>query len=148
MSDDSAPATGTDSNEEQRISLWEAVGGTDYFVAMVDDFYDRVAEEPVLRPMYPEDLTAPRRHTALFLSQYWGGPTTYNEERGHPRLRMRHLPFAIGQVERDAWLEHMLAALRAAPIPEAIGSDAAEMVIAMQTNYFEQASTAMINQSI
>ncbi len=65
----------------------------------------------LLRPMYPEDLTDSRRHLAGFLTQYWGGPSTYSDERGHPRLRMRHVPFAIGEAERDAWLRHMLGSL-------------------------------------
>jgi hemoglobin len=63
--------------------------------------------------MYPEDLAEPRRHLAGFLTQYWGGPSTYSDERGHPRLRMRHAPFVIGEAERDAWLRHMLASLDA-----------------------------------
>lgn len=100
-------------------TVFERLGGEPFFVALVDRFYEGVDGDPVLRPLYPGDLTASRRHLALFLSQYWGGPTTYGEERGHPRLRMRHFPFSIGPAERDAWLRHMTAAVRdAALAPE------------------------------
>jgi len=92
-------------------SLFDRVGGLRFFVTLVDRFYDAVAEDPRLRPIYPDDLSGPRRHLALFLAQYWGGPTTYNQERGHPRLRMRHARFSIGEAERDAWLRHMRTAL-------------------------------------
>ena len=92
-------------------SVYEAVGGRVFFVDLVDGFYAGVSADPLLRPLYPEDLTEPRRHLAGFFTQYWGGPSTYSEERGHPRLRMRHAPFAIGEAERDAWLRHMLASL-------------------------------------
>ena len=101
------------SDEGLDISVYDAVGGLPFFVDLVDGFYAGVSSDPLLRPMYPEDLTDPRRHLAGFLAQYWGGPTTYSNERGHPRLRMRHVPFAIGEAERDAWLRHMLGALDA-----------------------------------
>ena len=97
----------------RQVNVHDAVGGEAFFTELVDRFYDGVARDPVLRPLYPEDLADSRRHLALFLRQYWGGPGTYSEERGHPRLRMRHAPFAIGEPERDAWLRHMLAALDA-----------------------------------
>lgn len=93
------------------ISVYEAVGGMPFFVALVDRFYARVAKDIMLRPLYPDDLRPPAEHLALFLAQYWGGPTTYSEGRGHPRLRMRHAPFAIGQRERDRWMAAMVAAL-------------------------------------
>jgi hemoglobin len=93
-------------------SLYDAVGGEPVFRAIVDGFYDRVALDPLLRPLYPdEDLTAARTRLRMFLEQYWGGPTTYSEERGHPRLRMRHATWVIGERERDAWLTHMRAAV-------------------------------------
>lgn len=92
-------------------SVYDAVGGRTFFVDLVDGFYAGVSADPLLRPMYPEDLTESRRHLAGFLSQYWGGPSAYSDERGHPRLRLRHAPFAIGEAERDAWLRHMLASL-------------------------------------
>jgi hemoglobin len=91
--------------------VFDAVGGQPFFVDLVEGFYAGVSTDSLLRPMYPEDLTDSRRHLAAFLVQYWGGPPTYSQERGHPRLRMRHAPFAIGEAQRDAWLRHMLAAL-------------------------------------
>ena len=99
-------------------TVFDLVGGQAWFDALVDRFYDGVAGDPLLRPLYPDDLTEPRRHLALFLAQYWGGPSTYSLQRGHPRLRMRHAPFRIGLAERDAWLRHMEAAIaRADPLP-------------------------------
>jgi hemoglobin len=94
-------------------SIYDAVGGLPFFVDLVDGFYAGVSTDPLLRPLYPADLTDSRRHLAGFLAQYWGGPATYSEERGHPRLRMRHAPFVIGDAERDAWLRHMLGSLDA-----------------------------------
>ena len=94
-------------------NVYDAVGGSPFFVDLVDGFYSGVSADPLLRPLYPEDLTEPRRHLAGFLMQYWGGPSTYSDERGHPRLRMRHAPFSIGEAERDAWLRHMLGSLEA-----------------------------------
>ncbi len=120
------------------VTVYEAVGGEDYFFALVDTFYEGVAADPVLRPSYPDDLTDSKRWLALFLIQYWGGPTTYDQHRGHPRLRMRHAPFEIGIVERDAWLEHMLGAVER--------SDAPDEAKRLFGQYFEQASTAMINR--
>jgi len=101
------------SNQGFDGSVYEAVGGRSFFVELVDGFYAGVSADLLLRPMYPDDLTDSRRHLAGFLTQYWGGPSTYSDERGHPRLRMRHAPFAIGIAERDAWLRHMLGALDA-----------------------------------
>jgi hemoglobin len=95
-------------------TLYDQVGGMPFFEALVDRFYRGVASDDVLRPLYPEaDLAGARRRLTLFLVQYWGGPTTYLEERGHPRLRARHSPFAIGGLERDRWLLHMQAAIDA-----------------------------------
>ena len=94
-------------------SLYERVGGSPFFLRLIDAFYDRVAEDPLLVRLYPEapDLRSARHRLTLFLIQYWGGPPTYSEERGHPRLRLRHLPFRIGREERDAWLAHMSDAI-------------------------------------
>lgn len=93
-------------------SLYDAVDGMPFFERLVDAFYDGVMTDAVLRPLYPDDdLADSRRHLTLFLAQYWGGPQTYNEERGHPRLRLRHMPFYVGTVERDRWLLHMGAAV-------------------------------------
>jgi hemoglobin len=91
--------------------LYDAVGGDEPFNRLVDAFYKRVETDPVLRPLYPEDLNEPKRKLALFLIQRTGGPTTYSNERGHPRMRQRHMPFKIGLKERDAWLHNMFAAI-------------------------------------
>ena len=100
-------------------SLYDQVGGEPVFRQLVDAFYDGVEQDPVLRPLYPEgDLTAARDRLRLFLEQYWGGPTTYSDTRGHPRLRMRHVTWQIGERERDAWLQHMLAAVTRLDVPD------------------------------
>jgi hemoglobin len=98
-----------------RATVYEEVGGLPFFEALVDRFYDGVAGDPELLALYPtpQDLAPARRHLALFLAQYWGGPDDYSTERGHPALRMRHAPFAIDAAARDRWLVHMRAALRA-----------------------------------
>ena len=119
-------------------TIYEAAGGAETFERIVDRFYAGVAGDPLLRPLYPADLSASRRHLALFLMQYFGGPSTYSEQRGHPRLRMRHLPFPIGQAERDAWMRHMRAAVEA----EALAGE----VRAALLDYFELAATFMINR--
>ena len=93
-------------------TLYDAVGGERVFRELVGGFYRRVAQDAVLRPLYPDDeLPEAEERLFLFLVQYWGGPATYSEQRGHPRLRMRHAPFAIATAERDAWLRNMRAAL-------------------------------------
>ncbi|HET6965045.1 MAG TPA: globin [Acidimicrobiales bacterium] len=97
-------------------TLYDRVGGQPFFETLTTRFYEGVAGDPVLRPLYPEDaegLEAARLHLELFLIQYWGGPAAYNETRGHPRLRMRHTPFDIGPAERDAWVHHMTEAVKA-----------------------------------
>jgi hemoglobin len=112
-------------SDDQQQTLYDRVGGDEFFVRLVDAFYDGVAVDDVLLPLYPEpdDLGPARRRLALFLVQYWGGPTTYNDERGHPRLRMRHFPFHIGPLERDRWLHHMIAAVeQVAPDDEVRGA--------------------------
>ncbi|HZG03609.1 MAG TPA: globin [Streptomyces sp.] len=92
----------------QTQSFFEQVGGEETFRRLVRRFYEGVAEDPLLRPMYPEeDLGPAEERLALFLMQYWGGPKTYSERRGHPRLRMRHMPFTIDRAAHDAWLRHM-----------------------------------------
>lgn len=93
------------------VRVFDAVGGQPFFDELVERFYKRVATDILLRPLYPDDLTDSKRHLALFLGQYWGGPTTYSEQRGHPRLRMRHAPFAVTFEARDRWLHHFRAAL-------------------------------------
>ena len=89
------------------------------FRQLVDDFYAGVATDPVLRPLYEDDLEHAKERLRLFLVQYWGGPTTYSETRGHPRLRMRHNAWRISERERDAWLSHMLAAVTRLDVPDA-----------------------------
>lgn len=120
-----------------RQSLYDLVGGDQWFIDLVDRFYDEVAQDPVLLPMYPEDLTDSRAHFAGFLIQYWGGPGTYSEQRGHPRLRMRHVPFRIGQAERDAWYRHIEAAVRSGGLSPAVEGE----VLA----YFSMAANSLIN---
>jgi hemoglobin len=118
-------------------TLFERVGGEPFFVALIDRFYAGVETDPRLRRLYPADLGPSKRHLALFLAQYFGGPATYSRQRGHPRLRMRHVRFAIGRPERDAWLDHMRAAVAA--------SGAAPEEAAALMSYFEMAATSLIN---
>ena len=102
----------------EELTLYEAAGGMPFFEALVGRFYDGVAADPLLSAVYPpDDLAGARHRLTLFLAQYWGGPRTYDAERGHPRLRMRHMPFAIGPAERDAWLRLMHASIDAADAP-------------------------------
>jgi hemoglobin len=119
-------------------NVYQAAGGEDTFRLLVQRFYARIADDALLRPLYPEeDLSNATERLTLFLIQYWGGPSTYNEQRGHPRLRIRHQPFAIGQEERDAWLGHMTAAVDSLNLAPALRR--------ALVDYFETASTAMIN---
>jgi hemoglobin len=107
-------------NESAEPSLYDAVGGEETFRRLVGKFYQEVASDPELRPVYPSrDLGPAEEHLRLFLIQYWGGPGTYSEQRGHPRLRMRHVHFAIGEAERDAWLRHMRTAMDELALDEA-----------------------------
>jgi hemoglobin len=120
-------------------TLYHGAGGTPFFEALVGSFYAGVATDPVLRAIYPEpDLADAERRLRLFLIQYWGGPRTYDDERGHPRLRMRHFPFAIGPAERDRWLTHMRLAIAASAPPDDV---AAEL-----ERYFTMAAEAMRNR--
>jgi hemoglobin len=119
-------------------SLYAAIGGHDTFVTLVDRFYDGVSGDPALRPMYPEDDLGPAKlRLTMFLEQYWGGPTAYSAQRGHPRLRLRHAPFKVTAQARDRWLVHMRAAvdsLHLAPLPQA-----------QLWDYLERAAQSMIN---
>jgi hemoglobin len=124
--------------ETQSNSLYERVGGDPFFFALVEHFYTGVETDRLLRPLYPRDLGPPKRRLALFLIQYWGGPHTYDEERGHPRLRMRHFRFPIGTAQRDAWLRHMLAAVDA--------SGAAPADALALRDYFVNAATSLMNR--
>jgi hemoglobin len=118
-------------------TLYERVGGDPFFVALVDRFYAGVAADPLLRPMYPEDLTDAREHLAMFLAQYWGGPRTYSDTRGHPRLRMRHARFVVDDAARDAWLGHMAVALDAAGLDQDVRDEL--------DGYFEMAASQLRN---
>lgn len=120
------------------ISPYERFGGHAFFEALVRDFYVGVAADPVLRPMYPEtDLGPAEDRLRMFLEQYWGGPTTYSDERGHPRLRMRHAPYVIDLDARDRWLAHMRSAVEA----RSMSPDDEEEL----WGYLSQAAHAMVN---
>ena len=124
----------------QPVSFYEAVGGEETFRRLVHRFYQGVADDPVLRPVYPaKDLGPAEEHLRLFLIQYWGGPRTYDELRGHPRLRMRHARFAIGEAERDAWLRNMRVAL------DELGLDDASA--AQLWDYLVMAAHSLVNQA-
>ena len=102
----------------QTQTFYEQVGGEETFRRLVHRFYQGVAEDPLLRPMYPEeDLGPAEERFTLFLMQYWGGPRTYSEQRGHPRLRMRHAPFKVNEAAHDAWLGHMRVAVDSLELP-------------------------------
>jgi hemoglobin len=118
-------------------TLYAQIGGMATFRRLVDAFYQGVEIDPILRPMYPADLTESREHLALFLAQYFGGPGTYSQQRGHPRLRMRHLPFRIDAAARDAWLSHMRAAVEAVAPPEPARS--------VMLGYFQQVADFLVN---
>ena len=119
-------------------TLYERVGGSSFFVALVERFYQEVERGPILRPLYPADLRPGMANLAAFLVQYWGGPADYTFPRGHPRLRMRHHAFAIGPRERNAWVEHMAAAVKSSG---AAPADADELI-----TYFQDASAMLINR--
>lgn len=121
--------------------MFEAVGGEGFFTVLVERFYARVAADPLLRPLYPDDLTESIEHMSLFLQQYWGGPGTYSEQRGHPRLRQRHLPFVITEAERDAWFAHMAAALDSVVTEEGIDPK----LEAQMLDHFAQTADFLVN---
>jgi hemoglobin len=120
--------------------IYAKIGSEQPFFQLVDAFYSRVDKDLILRPMYPADLSKPKQHLALFLIQRFGGRETYSHERGHPRMRGRHMPFKIGQSERDAWMRNMTAALDTVPEfapyrPEIVA-------------FFNHFATFMINQPV
>lgn len=122
--------------------MFDRVGGVAFFDQLTRRFYTAVAEDPVLRPLYPEDdegFEAARVHLMWFLVQFWGGPDTYRSERGDPRLRARHARFAIGQAERDAWVSHMTDAVRAAGLKPL---DESQML-----TYLAGAATQLVNRA-
>ena len=135
MDDVSIPAGGDDAT-----TFYDAVGGEETFRTLVHRFYTGVRQDPVLLPLYPpEDLVAAEDRLRMFLVQYWGGPRTYSLERGHPRLRMRHAPFPIGPLERDAWLRCMRVAVDEAGLPPERERQIWE--------YMEMAAMSMMNKS-
>ena len=119
-------------------SVYELVGGDEIFQRLVDNFYKKVETDPVLRPVFPHDLEPGKRWQFLFLTQFFGGPARYEQERGHPRLKMRHFPFPINQQARDHWLSHMLAAI------DEVGIN--EPARGIMREYFERGSAFLINQ--
>lgn len=121
-------------------SLYERVGGDPVFEQLVEVFYRLVEADPDLRPMFPEELESGKRWQFLFLTQFFGGPARYAEERGHPRLRMRHMPFRIDKKAREHWLHHMLTAIDTVEIGEPERSQ--------MRDYFERASAQMVNAEI
>jgi hemoglobin len=130
-------------------TLYDRVGGTPFFERLVDEFYSGVASDDVLAPLYPEfpDLSGARRRLTLFLVQYWGGPTTYSDERGHPRLRLRHLPFVIGERERDRWLLHMSRAVGLAVSALAVDPPDRDAIASELLGYFGPAAEQMRNNT-
>ena len=119
-------------------TFYDAVGGHDTFVRLVDRFYDGVAQDEVLRPLYPEeDLGPAKDRLRLFFEQYWGGPTTYSDTRGHPRLRMRHAAFPVGPVARDRWLLHMREAVDSLDLPPLLHGEL--------WDYLERAAHSLLN---
>ncbi len=119
-------------------AFFEQVGGSETFRRLVAKFYEGIAADEVLRPMYPEeDLGPAEDRLRMFLEQYWGGPSTYQEQRGHPRLRMRHFAFKINPDARERWLLHMRAALDSLELPPLYGNEL--------WDYLERAATAMLN---
>ena len=119
-------------------SFYEQVGGHETFRRLVHEFYRGVAEDPALRALYPEqDLGPAEERLRLFLEQYWGGPTTYSEQRGHPRLRMRHHPFKVTPAQRDRWLRHMMAAV------DTLGLAPADDLLLR--DYLERAAHSLVN---
>ena len=123
----------------QEQTFYEQVGGEETFRRLVHRFYEGVAQDPVLRPMYPEeDLGPAEERLTLFLIQYWGGPTTYSDNRGHPRLRMRHVPFTVNREAHDAWLRHMRDAVDSLDLPQPL-----EVQL---WSYLYQSAFAMINR--
>lgn len=130
-------------DESTEPTLYEAVGGEETFRRLVHSFYQQVAADPQLRAVYPsKDLGPAEEHLRLFLMQYWGGPATYNERRGHPRLRMRHAHFVIGEAERDAWLRHMRTALDELALGEAADTQLWDYLVMAAHSLVNQPSAA------
>ena len=137
-------------------SLYDRVGGSAFFERLVDAFYEGVATDAVLAPLYPEyeqsptrrpDFAGARHRLTLFLVQYWGGPTTYSDERGHPRLRMRHMPFTIGEAQRDRWLVQLLHAVDVATAALELGDADRDDIAGQLRGYFVPGAEHMRNHT-
>ncbi|WP_373424932.1 globin [Mycobacterium simiae] len=129
--------------EQQPQSFYAAVGGAQTFHAIVSRFYEQVADDEILRPLYPEpDLSGAEERLRMFLEQYWGGPRTYSDRRGHPRLRMRHAPFRITPLERDAWLRCMHTAV-ASIDSETLDDEHRRQLL----DYLEMAAHSLVNSA-
>ena len=137
MSDSPAFSTEPESVGTRQVTVHEYVGGDVFFEELIERFYAGVVTDPLLRPMYPEDLTDAKAHLTGFLIQFWGGSQAYSDSRGHPRLRMRHVPLVIGDAEAAAWYRHMAAAV------DAMAPDVTARPVLLE--YFERAVNAMIN---
>jgi len=127
--------------------MYAAVGGAEFFTELAGGFYRRVATDPVLLPLYPDtqNLGPAADRLSMFLAQYWGGPTTYSDERGHPRLRMRHVPFNIGPAERDHWLAAMLESLNDAMATTPLDDELRAQVHERMREYFTMSAEHLVN---
>ncbi|MBJ7281221.1 MAG: globin [Rhodoluna sp.] len=137
---DLVETAGIPSNQGEFVedNLYDLVGGKEFFKTLCSKFYEGVAQDEILRPMYPEgDLAPAAERLQMFLEQYWGGPKTYQEQRGHPRLRLRHQQFKINPAARAAWVKHMRAALDAQQLPAIYDEQ--------MWGYLDSAATAMLN---
>jgi hemoglobin len=124
-----------------QVSFYDAVGGAETFNAIVSRFYEQVPEDEILRELYPlDDLPGAEDRLRMFLEQYWGGPRTYSDERGHPRLRMRHAPFRISEIERDAWLRCMRTAVASIDAHTLDDEHRTELL-----DYLEMAANSLVN---
>ncbi len=147
MNDHTPDTSKSPDDETHQVTVFQAVGGQIFFDHLVDRFYAHVAVDPVLLELYPDqvDLGPAKERLALFLGQFWGGPTTYSDSRGHPRLRMRHNPFAIDPRAGEHWVAAMLDAL-ANTIPETpLDPDLAAIVQERMTDYFVNSAAHMVN---
>lgn len=143
VNDNAEPNT----TQDQQITVYEAVGGQGFFDELVRHFYEQVAQDDVLLRLYPdqENLQPARERLALFLGQYWGGPDTYSQQRGHPRLRMRHAPFLIGATERDHWVHAMLMALDSTMPSAPVDVELQETLRNRMREYFEMSAQHLLN---
>ncbi|WP_396187429.1 globin [Citricoccus sp.] len=135
-----AGAAASPAAQPENASFYDQVGGHETFVKLARVFYEQVAADPEFRAMYPEaDLGPAEERLRMFLEQYWGGPKTYSEQRGHPRLRMRHAPYTVDFAARDTWLRHMRAAVDALELPPLLDETL--------WDYLERAAHSMVNSA-